>query len=581
VPADPPPATTNTDPRVVHGTILALVLVASFLIKLNHLGHASIKALDESFHALVAKSLLNHPLTPTLIDRPWLAYDYRDWQNNHVWLHKPIVPLWTLAASMTLLGINTLALRLPSAILATAAAWLTYAIGRELLNDRRAALIAAALQAFHPAITSLVHGYVFSDHIDVAFLFWVELAMFFLVRAIRTGSFSWTAAAGAAQGIAFLSKTYPAFVVSGVALLAWTLPLRGCPAAQSPNNADQASSRFRGRHLLVLLMTTMLTAAPWTIYCLIQFPKEFSWEQLQVFRHLTHNVEQWAAPWDRLIFDFSLRIYLWFYPAILIATVLLLRAAWREKHLGLWLLLAWGLGVLTPHTLATSKTMTATLIGWPPFLLLLAVMIVRAIDGDAWCLGGWIAAALLAAIVPGEIPRQGWGYPNPPAFAAIMRQNIWVLWHALIALAVAAAVALAMRREWVTRQQRSVLVIVASLATIFLAGRWTWLAYRVTESNPAMRDRPAFVDLGRAVNASLPDNAVLLLENRQKFEHVSAMFFIDRTVYPVTPETIQQTARDIRAAGGEPFLVTDRAIALTPVFAAPLDGRGVYRLNAD
>jgi hypothetical protein len=59
------------------------------------------------------------------------------------------------------------------------------------------------------------------------------------------------------------------------------------------------------------------------------------------------------------------------------------------------------------------------------------------------------------------------------------------------------------------------------------------------------------------------------------------MFFIDRTVYPVTPETIQQIARDIRAAGGEPFLVTDRSVSLTPVFSTPLDGRGVYRLNPD
>ena len=163
---------------------LTLILVSSFLLKLNHLGHGGIKALDESFHAVVARNLIKHPLTPTLYDRPYLEYDYRDWQNNHVWLHKPIVPLWQMAASMALFGVNTLALRLPSAILATAAVWLTYAIGVRLL-DRRAALIAAALQAFNPGITSLVHGYVFSDHIDIAFLFWVELAVYFLVRAMQ------------------------------------------------------------------------------------------------------------------------------------------------------------------------------------------------------------------------------------------------------------------------------------------------------------------------------------------------------------------------------------------------------------
>src|SRR5215212_9111485 len=114
-------------------TVLLIVLLASsFLLKLNHLGHASIKGLDESFHALVAKNLLKHPFTPTLYQRHYIPYDYREWQVNHVWLHKPIVPLWQMAASMALLGTTPLAMRLPSAILSTAAVWLTYAIGFEL-----------------------------------------------------------------------------------------------------------------------------------------------------------------------------------------------------------------------------------------------------------------------------------------------------------------------------------------------------------------------------------------------------------------------------------------------------------------
>src|SRR3989440_9652792 len=54
---------------------------------------------------------------------------------------------------------------------------------------------------------------------------------------------------------------------------------------------------------------------------------------LQIFRHLDRNVEGWAAPWDRLIFDFSLRIYHVFYPAVLAAAMVLLPRAWRERNL--------------------------------------------------------------------------------------------------------------------------------------------------------------------------------------------------------------------------------------------------------
>ena len=76
--------------------VLCLILASSFLIKLNHLGHASINPVDESFHAVVARNLLKAPFKPMLYADPVLAYDYQDWKANHVWLHKPIWPLWQM-----------------------------------------------------------------------------------------------------------------------------------------------------------------------------------------------------------------------------------------------------------------------------------------------------------------------------------------------------------------------------------------------------------------------------------------------------------------------------------------------------
>src|SRR5947208_3355702 len=83
-------------------------------------------------------------------------------------------------------------------------------------------------------------------------------------------------AAGAAQGVAFLCKTYPAFIVTGVAIIAvwWDRSLRP-------------------RQLLWMLLATIIAIAPWCIWCLIHFPREFLFEQVQVFRHLGTNVENW------------------------------------------------------------------------------------------------------------------------------------------------------------------------------------------------------------------------------------------------------------------------------------------------
>ena len=566
-------ATPRRDERFWSRVLLTLILVSSFLIKLNHLGHGAIRPLDESFHAVVAKNLIKHPLTPTLVDQPYLPYDYRDWQNNHVWLHKPIVPLWQMAASMAIFGVNTLALRLPSALLATAAVWLTYAIGVQLLN-RRVALIAAGLQAFNAPITALVQGYVFSDHIDIAFLFYVELAVYCLCRAIGSGSSKWMIACGVAQGFAFLSKTYPAFVVTGIALVLMLLPL--------PRRLTSASSvEPRRRELIVLIAATLATIAPWTIWCLIQFPREFAYEQLQVFRHLGENVEQWAAPWDRLIFDYSLRIYGFFYPLIIAASIILAWRAWKERNTGLVICLAWGFGVLVPFALAASKTPTATLIGWPPFFLLVGELIIRACRGDAMCLGAWFGAATLAMFYPGRIPRSGWGYPNPPQFARIMRENIWVLWHALAALGMGLGLRAALSRKRLVGVTVP-LAIIAGACSAVIAARMSWETYGVSRLN---RQQPSFEQLGALIRTRTPANSVLLLEildpQKQKGEHVIAMFHTDRTVYPVSATSWPDLAAKVSAGGGLPLLVSNRALPLPRVFDEPVDGLTVYAIGGE
>src|SRR5271154_5395030 len=136
----------TTPPRTWRDPILVVILLGSLVISTHRLGHSGLHYFDESFHAIVARNLLKHPLKPTLIDAPYLPYDRTHWGDNHVWLHKPILALWMIAGSFSLLGVNTLALRLPSALLGTGAVALTFLIGRSLF-DRRTGLIAAALQA--------------------------------------------------------------------------------------------------------------------------------------------------------------------------------------------------------------------------------------------------------------------------------------------------------------------------------------------------------------------------------------------------------------------------------------------------
>ena len=172
--------------RAVITAALFAAVVVSTLIQLNNLGNDPVEVWDESYHAVVARNLLKHPLKPALIDVPYLPYDYTNWHENHVWMHKPILPLWQIAGSFALFGVSRFTLRLPSLVLSGACILLTYAIGRRLAGPR-AGVIAAAIQAAAPVMVQLVHGQWFADHVDVSLLFWVEVSVLFLLRAVESG----------------------------------------------------------------------------------------------------------------------------------------------------------------------------------------------------------------------------------------------------------------------------------------------------------------------------------------------------------------------------------------------------------
>jgi 4-amino-4-deoxy-L-arabinose transferase len=573
--------------------VLGLILLATFFLKLHNLDHTELTRWDEVFHAVVAQNLLKHPLKPTLVDVPYLPYDRMKWGETHVWLHKPILPLWQIALSFAVLGVNPFALRLPSALLSTGAAWLTYLIGKELL-DRRAAFLAAVFQAVNPFLLILVHGYQFADHIDVALLFWVEVGVYFLARSLRTGSWRDVLLAGLAQGLAFLCKSYLAAIILGIALTAWLLPF--CRLAR------REECRIGPARLLGLLGATVLTITPWLAYCLIHYPQEFWYEDEQVWKHLHANIEGWAAHWDRVAFDYLIVLYGVFYTPILVAAIVLLGKAIVQRHRGLWLLYAWGLGVVIPHLLAATKTPSATVIGMPAFFLLLGYLIseawrgARGLEGQGpgraaelspstspAPLAALTAVLALGVLFPAVLKKPGYGYPSPRAFGEVMRQSLWVIDHVAGALAVVAVVVIA----WVLTPRgpaagsNPVGRFLRVAALVFCLGALAWLGIETAGAAYAVMDAdvndPSSVKVGGYARDNLPDNAVLLCEERKGYEHLTIMFYADRTCYRLGPLGWDEMARQVHQAGGIPYIVSHQALPLPPVHENGQQGPTVYQ----
>lgn len=521
-------AENKTLPKKWVSLLLAGILLFSFLLKLPRLGHPELSAADEGCHAVVAKNLLKHPLKPTLIEVPYLFYNEHTWSGNHVWLHKPTLPLWQIACAYSILGVNTFALRFPSALLCTFAAWLTYLIGIELSN-RWAAFIAASIQAFSGFIVQVVHGYIFSDAIDISLLFYCELGIYGVIRAVKTGQWRFVLLVGIGQGLAFLSKTYPAFIVTGVALVAWLAPYLAL--------AKMEDCHLRWRHILGLLGVTLLVAGPWTLFTAIQYPIEFKISTLVTFSHFTEDLQGWGAPWHKLLWNYNWQMYGGFYVLIVLAVILSAKRtfgsgiakALRLKRLtgiiepdfGLLLLYGWGFGVLIPFLLATTKTPTATLIGMPAFLLILGNFIVRTTRN-----------------------KKEDGFPKRALRKVCMGVLILLLTHEVF------------NAWWMTRPD---------------------IFYQVNEKHTKPR---TFSEVANFVQAQLPDHAVLLTEvhrDNQYADHLRLMFLTSQTVHPYHGQAgLLGFCTQIQKHSGIPYIITFRKLNLPVIFKSYTDRITIY-----
>lgn len=593
--------------------ILLCILIASFVLVLQNLGHSKIHYWDEGYHAIVARNLTKHPLKFTLYDQPWLKYDYKSWGNNHIWLHKPPVAMWQICLSHFIFGINAFALRLPSAISLVLSAWLTFRITSDLF-DKRAGLIAAFLQAFNPFLFASVHGYRYSDHIDIALLLWVQVSCWFLLRGIRSGKRRNYILSGVAMGIAYLSKSYLALITFGLAAVVWfvafskrrirkyrakriqTAPLEGQEEV-GDGVSDEENVKIRLSDVVIQLLSGIGTVAPWTLYCLIKYPKEFIWEHKRVLDHLNTNVEGWGASWDRPLFEYMPLFYPFIYAAIFAVVLCLLVVMFRHWRLPELFVLAWGIGVILPHTFAETKTPSATMISVPALVMCLAAVISRtyqmryteSMATDLFPLRGnliaeqqgwfytsvWGASMLsiiviptLATITEGRIQiRHILPIEAIRGFAPFAHKHFWIIEQLIvfaILLALFTGVYFVIRKtDWQKWMWIGVRVFALALA-LFFAGRYVYASYKVTERNEQI---PLYVQSGKRIQQEMPKNVCFFLDEQRSGAHFDLMYYADRSTYPlkITNDAEQQIletkAKEARQAGAIPYLfsVTDRA----------------------
>ena len=217
----------NTTTRAIFGTISLFIL---FFIGL---GAYPLLDPDEPVYGQVAKEMVR--------SGGWLTPHY----NGHFWFDKPPLHYWLSAASMKVFGVNELAARLPSAIMAVLVVLLVYLLASHDFGKRvgifAAIVMATCLQQIILARAAVT---------DMTFVFCLIFALYSYRRWLTSESTLWAALCGVATGLGMLTKGPVAPLLLSVTFvihLYWTRKL----------------SRLKSLDTLVAVAAVLIVGLPW------------------------------------------------------------------------------------------------------------------------------------------------------------------------------------------------------------------------------------------------------------------------------------------------------------------------------
>lgn len=337
------------------------ILMLGFLLRIFCSLDPCLHEWDERFHALVAKNLIENPLKPTLYNFPFFEYDFKDWQNNHVWLHKQPMTLWGIAFSIKIFGVSPFAVRIPSIILSTLCIWFTFLIGKKMFNPR-VGFWAAFFLSINGLVIEITAGRVTTDHVDLFFMFFIELGILLSVLYKENPKKYLLFLIGINIGAAILCKWLPAFIVLPVFFVL---------------NFKKGQFISIAKELSFILVISFLVFLPWQIYSSLMFPDEYWWEQLFNVLHVTEGLDGFGNPWwyfiDMARMVWNELIYLafgWFIYLIFK----------KRKDQKLWAILVW---ILIPYiffSMVSTKMQGYVLFTAPAIFIVLGLFAERLLD---------------------------------------------------------------------------------------------------------------------------------------------------------------------------------------------------------
>jgi 4-amino-4-deoxy-L-arabinose transferase len=338
-----------------YNTSALLLVLAAFVLRVFTASDMYLHEWDERYHALVAKHLMDNWLMPTLYTRPLLPYSYQNWSLCYIWLHKQPLPLWSMALSMKLLGVNEMALRVPSVIVSSISVYLTYLIAAKLFSEK-VGLVAAFFHAVNGMMIEITGGRIATDHVDVWFMFLVESGVLMSVLSAQNKKWLPVILTGVFIGLAVLCKWLPAFIVLPIWLLL---------------NYGKRSLPEILAGMAAILITAMVVFIPWQWYMYTKFPVEYANEMAHNYKHITQVLDGNGGG----IFYFFDKLFITLNEFIWVALTYFGYITYNEKYnrANKLMLLVWFILPFIFFSIAKTKMQAYLLFVYPALFIVLAV----------------------------------------------------------------------------------------------------------------------------------------------------------------------------------------------------------------
>lgn len=349
---------------------IALIGILAFTLIFYGLGTNHLIPWDEAIYANISRNMVRSG-----------NYIVQNWIPGTVWFEKPPLFMWLMAASMKVLGVSSLAARLPGAIFGLLTIVVTYMFGKKLYN-RTVGLIASfilltTVQFLYYSRTAMT---------DVTATFFITTALFFYWNTVSNNRYRYWLLAGAFAGLGVMTKGvigFLPFLVMTIFEIYLILTDRSF------------LSKKRIFSYILSVLASVAVFMPWHMEMYRRFGQQFlaNYIGYHVLERATSSIEDKGRPWYWYFTVLKVSMRVWFIALLGALPISLLNAMFGnmkkeyksftlviEKYRENIFLLVYAVSIFIFFSMATSKLVWYITPIYPALAILVAVFIYRVIE---------------------------------------------------------------------------------------------------------------------------------------------------------------------------------------------------------